>query len=331
MVRRRWSECGADSVLRARRAPGVVIVGPQHGPQLPPELSGSSDKLDLYAADTFFIESWEDLVEVTGDEAARVAGVMAGLTLKPDAIVGRVGHPALLWLEAEGFSVIAAERVAFDRRMTREVWRYAWNVATRDRKDVMDLLMCSAPSLFIALRGSAPAALRLSRRKGAADPATRSPGDLREVLGAPAPLINFVHTTDEAADVIREIGVYFTARTRRAIYRAALASPVDLNQVEALIAELEDAVPHDDLTLEPAVKRLLDQLDHLRAHDVDRSSELREQLDRALDGTPVDWRTIARLLDELRVPSSRWDRIVIAAHVVRLETRVAERLLPGIA
>jgi nucleoside diphosphate kinase len=308
----------------------AVIIGPQHGPTLPPQLSCSTDKLDLYAADTFFIESWEDLVEVAGEEATQVAGVMAGLTLKPDAFVGRVGSRTLHWLAAEGFSVIAAERVAFDRRMVREVWRYAWNVATRDRKDVMDLLMCSTPSLFIALRGSAPAALRLSRRKGAADPSIRAPRDLREVLGAPTPLINFVHTTDEAADVIREIGVYFTANVRHAIYRSALAPPIDPGEVHALIAELENATPHHDLTLEPAVQRVLDQLDRAGAHGVDRSSDLREQLARALTGTPADWRTIARLFDEVGLPISRWDRIVIAAHVVRLETRVAERLLPGV-
>ena len=307
-----------------------MIIGPQHGPILPRELSRSSDKLDLYAADTFFIESWEDLVEVAGDQAASVAGVMAGLTLKPDAIVARVGSRALRWLEAEGFSLIAAERVVFDRRMIRDIWRYAWNVATRDRKDVMDLLMCSTPSLFIALRGSEPAALRLSERKGAADPSGRSPGDLREVLGARVPLINFVHTTDEAADVIREIGVYFTAEARRAIYRAALAPPMDLSEVVALLADIEESVSYQDLALEPAVRRVLRQLDHIGTSDVDRRRELHEYLARALDGVPVDWRTLARLLDELGLPCSHWDRIVIASHLVALETGAAERLLPGV-
>jgi hypothetical protein len=190
--------------------------------------------------------------------------------------------------------------------------------------------MCSTPSLFIGLRGSAPAALRLSERKGAADRSSRSSGDLREVLGARVPLINFVHTTDEAADVIREIGVYFSAEARRAIYRAALAPPMDLSQVEALLAKLEESVPHHNLALEPAVRRVLHQLGHIGAHDVDRSSELHEHLAGALDGVPADWRTIARLLDELRLPCSRWDRIVIATHVVRLDTGVAERLLPGV-
>lgn len=307
-----------------------VIIGPQHGPPLPPQLSRSRDKLDLYAADTFFIESWEDLVEVTGDRAAGVAGEMAVLMLKPDAIVSRVGRSALRWLEAAGFSVIVAERVVFDRRMIRDIWKYAWNVATRDRKDVMDLLMCSTPSLFIGMRGPAPAALRLSERKGAADPSYRSPGDLREVLRACVPLINFVHTADEAADVIREIGVYFGAEERRTIYRAALATTADLGQVEALLAELEDSAPPQELALEPAVRRVLDQLDQTGARDGSASAELQEHLVRAVDGAPADWRTIDRLLNQLRLRCSHWDRIVIAAHVVRLETGVAERLLPGV-
>ena len=307
-----------------------MIIGPQHGPTIPRELSHSRDKLDLYAADTFFIESWEDLVEITGDHAASVAGTMAGLVLKPDAIAARVGGRALRWLEAEGFSAIAAERVVFDRRMIREIWRYAWNVATRDRKDAMDLLMCAAPSLFIGLRAPAPAALRLSRSKGAADPSIRSPGELREVLGAPVPLINFVHTTDEAADVIRETGVYFGVEERRAIYRAALAPPMDFRRVEAVIAELERSVVSHDMALGPAVRRVLDELDRIGPPDDTASSELREHLAPALSGARVEWRTVARLLDEFQVPCSDWDRAVIAAHIVQLETGGAERLLPGV-
>jgi nucleoside diphosphate kinase len=306
-----------------------VIVGSQHGPALPSELSRSSDKLDLYAADAFFVESWEDLLEVAGGQALSVAGTIAGLTLKPDAIVARVGRRVLRWLDAEGFSVIAAERVVFDRRMLRDVWRYAWNAATRERKETMDLLMCSTPSLFIGLRGRAPAASRLSERKGAADPSQRSPGELREVLGALVPLINFVHTTDEAADAIREIGVSFDADKRRAIYQAALAPPLALGQVEALLDEIEAAAPSHDLQLEPAVRRILRQLEGIGVRDVEQVSELRRELLRASTGDPVEWCSIARLLDELGVLCSQWDRIVLASNVVRLDASDYERLLPG--
>ncbi len=297
---------------------------------VPSELSRSRDKLDLYAADTFFVESWEDLVEVAGGEAVGIAGMTAGLVLKPDAIVARVGRRTLRWLESEGFSAIAAQRVVFDRLMTREIWRYAWNVATRDRKDLMDFLMCSTPSLFIVLRGSAPAASRLSQRKGTADPDGRPADALREVLGARVPLINFVHTADEAADVIREIGVCFAAEDRRAIYRAALARPIGVRQVEALLAELEDSVPARNLTLEPVIREVLHRLKDIGGRDLKSRRDLREHLVRALRGGQVDWRALDRLLDELQLPCSRWERIVIAAHMVRLETGIAERLLPGV-
>lgn len=306
-----------------------MIVGPQHGSSLPRDLSVSNDKLELYAADTFFVESWEDLIEVAGDDAMNVAAVMAGLTLKPDAVVARVGKRALRWLWAEGFSVIAAERVLFDRRMIREIWRYAWNAATRDRKDVMDLLMSATPSLFIALRGPSPAAWRLSARKGAADRSNRATDDLREVLGAKTPLINFVHTTDEAADVIRELGVYFGAEARRRLYRAALAPPLDPAQVADVLAQIEESVPHHDLAVEGAVARVLRELS-AHPRDQDGSRALDECLARVLDGEPVEWRTLDRLLHELRLPCSDWDRIVIACHAVQLDTPGAERLLPGV-
>ncbi len=307
-----------------------MIVGPQHGASLPRQLSRSSDKLDLYAADTFFVESWEDLVGIVGDGATNVASSMACLILKPDAIVARVGRDALRWLESEGFAVIAAERVVFDRCTIREVWRYAWNAATRDRKAVMDLLMSSTPSLFVALVSSAPAALRLSERKGASDPSKRSSDELREILGAPVPLLNFVHTADEAADVIREIGVLFGPETRRSLYRTALSAPMDLSEVEMLLATIETATPRHDLLLEPAIRRVLGLLDDIDTCDAD-GCQLRESLARMLDGGQTDSCDVIRSLNGPLLPHYEWDRIVIATHAVSLESESTERLLRGVS
>jgi nucleoside diphosphate kinase len=307
----------------------AVIIGPDHGPEVPLDLSSCSDKRDLYAADTYFRESWEDLVEIAADDAVRVAGVMASLTLKPDAIAARVGRRALEWLVANGFSIIAAERISFDRRMVRDTWRYAWNTATRDRREVVDLLMCSHPSLYLALKGSAPAALRLGASKGHADPSRRAAGDLREVLGATVPLLNLVHTADEPADVVRELGVYFDADVRERIYRGVALPPVDIAHVEVLLGAVEAESPAHDLALEPAVGRLLAELGHT-CYEAELAGDLRSHLTGALEGEPPEWRSIARLLDALRMPCSQWDRIVIATHTVELDTSQWTRLLPSI-
>ena len=44
--------------------PCQKVIGPQHGAAIPPWLSQMPDKRALFAADTYFRESWEDLLAV---------------------------------------------------------------------------------------------------------------------------------------------------------------------------------------------------------------------------------------------------------------------------
>ncbi len=213
---------------------------------MPDELSRFPDKLDLYARDTYFLESWEDLVAVEGDQALDRSR-FAALTLKPDAVVGRTLKPTLEWLDEYGFSVVAAELVEFERHTIRGIWLYSWNVASRDRKDLVDILLTATPSLFLALRGPKDASLWLSQNKGPANPEYRQPGQLRSRLGYFSTLLNFVHTSDEPADFIRELAVYFPAPTRQRIYRAMGSSGDSRQRANCLASELEDRFPAHDL------------------------------------------------------------------------------------
>jgi nucleoside diphosphate kinase len=307
-----------------------MIIGPQHGIPLPDGLSRSEDKLALYAADTYFRESWEDLSEVAGAAAADVAAELATITLKPDALAGRVLRPTFRWLASEGFSLVTAEMLVFDRHTIRATWVYTWNVATRDRKDVVDILLGMSPSLVLVLRGPAghiPPSTRLSERKGPAVPERRVPGQLRHGLGNYSTLLNFVHTADEPADLIRELGVYFPAEVRRRIYSKALGAASTFEEAHRLASELEAAYPAHDLSLNGAVAELVKQLGELGAP----GNGLRSQLSEAAAGRSRDWRALLHEVDNLGLTCSPWARLVIMTHMVHMDTPAGEVLLQGVS
>ncbi|MGN6256089.1 MAG: nucleoside-diphosphate kinase [Solirubrobacterales bacterium] len=306
-------------------------IGRSHGVALPDQLSRFQNKLDLYATDTYFLESWEDLLAVEGDRSPLPLSRFASLTLKPDAVVGRTLKPTMEWLVDHGFSVIAAELVEFERHITRGIWYYSWNVASRDRKDVVDMLLPATPSVFLALRGPEDASLWLSENKGPANPKYRQPGQLRYGLGYFSTLLNFVHTSDEPADFIRELAVYFPAPTRKRIYQAMNSPGNALQHAEDLASKLEARFPPHDLKLDASLERIrllvdADQNDGSRDRTI-----LRSHLTEIANGGTRDWKTLLRLLETVGVPCEPWDVIVVATNLVQMDNPDVNPVLPGIS
>lgn len=306
-------------------------IGSNHGIELPGHLSRSVDKLRLYATDTYFLESWEDYLAVAEKRNLPPLSEFASLTLKPDAVVGRTIKPTIDWLEEHGFKVVAAEIVEFERHITRGIWQYSWNVASRDRKDIVDVLLTATPSLFLVLHGPEDAALWLSENKGPANPKYRSPGQLRYGLGYFSTLLNFVHTSDEPADFVRELAVYFPAATRQKLY-GAMASFIDSRAMaDELAGQLEDRFPPHDLEFEASVARLLKRLpafDGIQTVDLDGLEELLGQI--AL-GESHDWRRLYLEFGELGLSRHDWDLIVVAVGLVRMDNQDIDPLVPGIS
>ncbi|MGH9831189.1 MAG: nucleoside-diphosphate kinase, partial [Blastocatellia bacterium] len=174
----------------------VIRAGPKH---------------DLYSTDTDFIESYEDLTTAVGQAAPSWLRDHTILVLKPDAIVGRRVTATFEWLEEAGFDIVLARAIHFDRHTIRALWLYQWNIATRARKELVDQLLTSCGSLLLLVRTesnpSFSAAEMLSTRKGPSSPERQRTGDLRHRLGGISPLLNFVHTADAPADVVREFGI----------------------------------------------------------------------------------------------------------------------------
>ncbi|MCX4692837.1 nucleoside-diphosphate kinase [Streptomyces sp. NBC_01408] len=275
----------------------------------------SDEKADLYAVDQYFREAcW-----TFGDIVPQMLGV-ALCMLKSEATAGRRLRPALRILREEGFQPVDAVRFRHDRLTIREVWRYQFNIASRERIEAMDAILPSTDTVALVLRderwtpGALPAAVRLNALKGPADPALRGPQHLRHRLGVVNGLFNFTHISDEPADVLRELAVICDEPRRELVRQRILEGHNARPEVLAVFQDLERRHPEHDFDLEASWQRLaavpgpLGEPARRRAQGEDPS----------LDGilalthtTPVD-------------DPHRWDLLTVVTHLL------TEMNVPGV-
>jgi len=172
----------------------------------------------------YFRESWRDLEALAGNAAGRLAEEHALILFKPDGLAAGIVEPALAILAEQGFAPAAGAVVRLDRQTTRWLWLYRFNVATVDRVWLHDRINEASPSLVVVLRderagtpGALPGTVRLTDCKGPSRPERRRRDQLRSRLGVDDRLLNYVHTSDEPADLVRELGVLLAPAERRAL------------------------------------------------------------------------------------------------------------------
>ncbi|MFF5402499.1 hypothetical protein ACFY8K_11470 [Streptomyces misionensis] len=262
----------------------------------------SERKADLYAVDQYFREA----VWTFGDIAERMLGI-ALCMLKSEATAGRRLRPALRILREAGFHPVDVVRFRHDRMTIREVWRYQFNIASRERIEAMDVILPSTETVALVLRdehwrpGAVPAAVRLNALKGPADPAQRKPEHLRHQLGVVSGLFNFTHISDEPADVLRELAVICDEPRRDLIRRRILDDHDARPDALDVFQELEDRHPEHDFDLEASWRRLA-AADGPLAAEGGRRPGLREMLD-------LTHRTS---LDD----PHRWDLLTVVTHLL---------------
>lgn len=307
-------------------APVVApTIGPEHGIAVPEALTRDPAKRLLFGADTYFQEGWDDLQRMAGPRAASVAHDHGLVLLKPDAVAQRALGRAIDWFVERDATIVDAIAVRLDPHMVRAMWQYQFNVATRDRRELADLVTGMGESMLLLVRLPAspvPASVRLSAWKGPADPRRRVPGELRHALGGGNFLLNFVHAADEPADVPRELAILLEraerARLLGVLSGQAEAATDGLAAARALAARLEaESEPHD-LELATALAGL-----RARAADRPEAAELRAALDQVATGQSRDWRGLRELLLRSGVDAGAWDMIVIG-------TQLMEHSHPGV-
>ncbi|MGC5170970.1 nucleoside-diphosphate kinase [Microbacterium sp. DT81.1] len=262
-------------------------------------MTSSREEPIRYHRDTYYLESVQQL----GADAWPFAERHGLLLLKPDAIVARGVEPTLDWLATNGYRVVAAREMAVDRLRARALWYHNWHIASPERRTIADLMVELSPSLLLVVTDdrSGPVAPRLTEGKGPTAPKDRRLGELRHLLGGSTYLLNFVHTSDTAAEVLRELGVYFGARDRLAVVHDALQGLDREADARRIAANLYESAPEQSFDLDVAKSALIEQLN---------ASNLRP------DSQGTEWATALRDAWHQGTPLDPWPTIVVGASVL---------------
>lgn len=139
----------------------------------------------------------------------------SALILRPDAIVGGQARAVFPMLRQHGLIPAAVLPLQVGVQQVTDLWRYQLNVATPQRRELLQRIMTMGQSAYILLRDhtqrtSAPSTVHLTYLKGTAVISRRKPGHLRTVAGpAVSTITSYVHVSDDPADMLREMDVLF--------------------------------------------------------------------------------------------------------------------------
>ncbi|WP_217230780.1 nucleoside-diphosphate kinase [Streptomyces anulatus] len=195
---------------------------------MPPlrRLTDVPEKRELYAMDPLAREGWATLAGVLGEREglgfARETGV---LWLRPDAAASGMAEAVVERISAAGFVPLGARVVRLSRGDVRALWWWHLKRATAERLLLLDAVAELGPGLVVLYRHpEGDPARRLTALKGANDPAGRSADTLRSLANSPNRLLTMVHTSDDPADVVRELAVFLPWRERAALVASAWAN-----------------------------------------------------------------------------------------------------------
>jgi hypothetical protein len=268
-------------------------------------------KRECYARDQYFREAIWDAQDILGDKFHTHIDEVTLMIVQPEAFAGRRITPLLRFLADHRFTPIGIEPFTYTRHSGREIWRYQWNAATVEKLELVDLRNCALPAAIIVLRDAEddprelPAAVRLKALKGSAILGERQSSCLRSVLQSPNRMINFVHTADEPADVVRELGICFDRADRRRILATiATGRQRDVtSDCQHQLGQLEAAAPLADFDPSAAWTRIQQRAIGAATRLVVAQRTLFEE------ATRIEWRTLIPLCAELGV--SAWDVLTI--------------------
>lgn len=311
---------GSLAAVLARSTPMTVPSG----------LSRSEAKRLAYAQETYFREAWRDITTMwPGDPVDRL-NRHTFIVFKPDALVFRTVAKSLSHMEQHGFRALGYARFRFDPLSMRELWRYELNIATLQRLDAIDLLLPAASSVLVTLRDEraqpdATASDRLKALKGPSQIALRRPDHLRSVIASGTNMLNNIHTPDETADVVRELGLLFHGETRRRVVDTFSRSSLETS-FAALEHEACAEVPEHDLQLAGCIERIRAACAELG--DSEPTARILRACNEAARTGHTDWAPAFAAMTAVGLPVAEWDKIVFAVACTECNEPSVELALP---
>ncbi len=274
---------------------------------------GRQSELEL---SPYFHEGWTDILDLTGPEAVRCLKRYALLVFKPEAIVGRRMRTTLRFLEGHHLQPVGMAQFRHTRHTVVNLRTYSSKRKySPNWMRLANMIYPSMDTLLLALRDDGPEELsdasgRLTHLKVGSEQGR--PEGLRDLLRSPNEALNFVHSPDEPADLVREIGLLLDRSARRTLIRQVTVSGeygTVLRTAEAAILVLERSSPSHDLSFMRSVARV----DRVQSLGYQNRRRLVDAADR---GLKLSWDELTSMIDPATVDA--WDFAAIGSATLNL-------------
>ncbi|WP_128428704.1 nucleoside-diphosphate kinase [Streptomyces cyaneus] len=302
-------------------------------PEIAP-LTRNSLKPPLYSQEPYFREAFHDLQDLMGDHTVDTVLRYGLVVVKPDGCALGATSTVVDFYARHGFELADIRPVTFNRSVWRSMWVYQMTQASLDRLLVNDLVIDGEAWALLfrsTTDGGLPATVRLSELKGPARMENQTEDCLRRAVGQPNRIFSLVHSADEPADFVRELGILFSQATRRAVATAMVSGTLS-ERGARLLGEIRhsDERPRRTFDREASRKQVVGAIAQ-RLSDGGVPTAPRELLTRAVDDLESGRvlrvpEFFAALLDaEVRVDS--WDLAVAVSETMEDDIPGASKVI----
>ncbi len=296
------------------------------------ELTKNHNKAHLYAQETEAVEAIEQVMDLAGDEYGSLFFDVSVMMLKPEALKKRLGMKVIDFLTDNRWAPFFCVPVTLTRNIAHCVWRYQWNAATSDRVKLHTMIAEDTKWLLILIKDASeyptvPSSVRLWGMKGSSMNAKREPHHLRSKLGMSNRMMGYVHTPDEPADIVRELGILFPSDTRSNLIQCALNKKDEQNidSVRAKIETYESKVSAHSIDYQEVLGR--NSINSDIKQDILAMHGVQNCRNAACESTELSLKTIFDFLDTQYVNLSKWDKYIIAAEHIKHDKDHVEPIL----
>lgn len=302
-------------------------------PEIAP-LTRNPLKPPLYGQEPYFREAFNDLEDLMGEHTVSTVLRHGLVVVKPDGRALGVTSTVVDFYTRNGFELVDLRPVTFNRTVWRSLWVYQMTQASIDRLLVNDLVIDGAAwaLLFRSTTDSPlPAAVRLSELKGPARMENQQENCLRRAIGQPNRIFSLVHSADEPADFVRELGIIFSQRTRRAVADALIAGTLN-ERGNRLLEEIRasDERPRRTFDRDASRKQVIGAITQ-RLSDGDVPKARRDLLTRAVDdlesGHVLRVPEFCAALQDAEVTVDSWDLAVAVSEAMEDDIPGASKVL----
>lgn len=175
--------------------------------------------------DVFFKNSFRIANKVLTNDIS-ILSSYALMIVKPETIVFQKLGILLKLIKMNDFIIIYCKKENINGAQIISLWEWSWDNATIERILLNQKLFELSYSLVLILKyvgnKNCIASEYLTFLKGSSNIEIREKGSFRDILKSSNFLINFIHTSDDVENFIREIGVLFSSDEIMDIYTLIL-------------------------------------------------------------------------------------------------------------